>query len=132
MHNPPARILLVEDFQPFRKLIRTLLEGKPGLLIIGEVADGQDAVRKAAELKPCLILLDIGLPSLNGLAAGRLIRQASPDSKILFVSQESSADMVEEALRLGASGYVAKTRVAVDLWPAVQAVLQGRNFVSSL
>jgi DNA-binding NarL/FixJ family response regulator len=130
MENSPVRILLVEDFEPFRTLIRILLEGKSGLQIIAEVADGQEAVHKAAELKPGLILLDIGLPSLNGIAAARRIRELSPDSKILFVSQESSPEVVQEALSLGASGYVVKTRVASDLLLAVEVVLQGGSFVS--
>ena len=128
MENSPVRILLVEDFEPFRNLIRILLEGKPGLQIIAEIADGEEAVQKAAELKPPLILLDIGLPSLNGLAAARLIRTLSPDSKILFVTQESSLEVAQEALSLGASGYVVKTRVASDLLPAVEAILLGGTF----
>jgi len=86
MEHSPVRILLVEDFEPFRKLIHRLLEPNPGLQIVAEVADGQEAVQQAAELKPALILLDIGLPSLSGLDAARQIRKLSPDSKILFVS----------------------------------------------
>ena len=131
MPDNPVRILLVEDFQPFRKLIRTLLDGKPGLQIIAEVADGQEAVHRAAELKPGLILLDIGLPSLNGLDAARQIRELSPDSKILFVSQEFSPEVVQEAMNLGASGYVLKRRLASDLLPAVDAVLRGETFIST-
>jgi DNA-binding NarL/FixJ family response regulator len=130
MENFPVRILLVEDFEPFRSLIRILLEGKPHLQIIAEVADGQEAVRQAAELKPTLILLDIGLPSLNGLDVARQVRELSLDSKIIFVSQESSPEFVQEALSLGASGFVTKTRVANDLVPAIQAVLSGGTFVS--
>jgi DNA-binding NarL/FixJ family response regulator len=130
MENSPVRILLVEDFEPFRNLIRILLEGKSGLQIIAEAADGQEAVQKAAELKAALILLDIGLPSLNGVDAARRIRELSPDFKSLFVSQESSPEVVQEALSLGASGYVAKTRVASDLLLAVEVVLQGGSFVS--
>lgn len=130
MENSPVRILLVEDFEPFRTLLRMLLEGKSGLQIIAEVADGQEAVQKAAELKPGLILLDIGLPSLNGVDAARRIRELSPDSKILFVTQESSPEVVQAALSLGASGYVVKTRVASDLLSAVEVILQGGIFVS--
>ena len=130
MENFPVRILLVEDFEPFRNLIRILLEGKPHLQIVAEVADGQEAVRKAAELKPTLILLDIGLPSLNGLDVAGQVRELSPDSKIIFVSQESSPEFVQEALSLGASGFVTTTRVANDLVPAIKAVLSGGTFVS--
>lgn len=130
MEPSVVRILVVEDFEPFRRLIRTLLEAKPNLQIIAEIADGQEAVDKVAELKPSLILLDIGLPSLNGIAAARLMLRLSPNSKILFVSQESSPEVIHEALRLGASGFVTKNRAGVDLMPALEAVLLGGNFVS--
>jgi two-component system response regulator NreC len=129
MESSTVRILLVEDFEPFRILIRTILERKPGLHIIAEVSDGLDAVQKAVELKPHLILLDIGLPLLSGFDAARLIRKLAPDSRILFVSQEFS-HVVQEARSLGASGYVVKTRLASDLLPAVEAVLAGRAFFS--
>ena len=94
------------------------------------MSDGQDAVRKAGELHPDLILLDVGLPSLNGIEAARQIRKLSHKSKILFVSQESDADVVQEALRIGALGYVLKANARSDLLPAVEAVCQGKPFVS--
>jgi DNA-binding NarL/FixJ family response regulator len=99
--------------------------------IVGEARDGLEAVEKAEELQPDLILLDVGLPKLNGIEAARRIRTVSPESKILFVSQESSADMVQEALRLGALGYVVKTQAGLDLLAAVEAVCQGGRFVSA-
>jgi DNA-binding NarL/FixJ family response regulator len=122
-------VLLVEDFAPFRNLIRTILEGRPSLHIIGEASDGLEAVQKATELKPQLILLDIGLPFLNGFEVARLVRKLAPDCKILFVSQEFSPDIVQEALNLGASGYVVKARVAKDLLTAIDAVIRGKHFV---
>jgi len=131
MHSSSVRVLLVEDFAPLRKLIRAILTKKPGLHVIAEVSDGLDAVQKAVELKPHLILLDTGLPFLTGFDAARLIHKLAPDSRILFVSQESSPDIVQEALSLGASGYVVKTKLASDLLTAVEAVLQGKQFVSS-
>jgi DNA-binding NarL/FixJ family response regulator len=124
------RVLVVEDFLPFRRLICSTLGKKPELEIIAEVSDGEEAVRKAEELKPDLILLDIGLPSLNGIAAARQIRKLAPDSKIIFVTQESSADVVQEALSVGALGYVAKTTMNGSLLAAVDAVLEGKQFVS--
>ena len=124
------RVLVVEDFAPFRKVICSTLGKEPSLQIIAEVSDGLEAVRQAVELKADLLLLDIGLPTLNGIAAARQIRKAVPDSKIVFVSQESSPDVVQEALNLGARGYVVKTRAAIDLITAVKAVLAGRQFVS--
>lgn len=94
------------------------------------MCDGLEAVQKAEELRPDLILLDIGLPTLNGIEVARRIRKLSPESKIIFVSQESSADVVQAALALGAQGYVVKAQAATDLVAAVEAVLAGKTFVS--
>jgi DNA-binding NarL/FixJ family response regulator len=124
------RVLVVEDFAPFVEFIGSTLRKESGLQIIGEVSDGLEAVRQAEELKPDLILLDIGLPTLTGLEAARQIREVAPESKIVFLTQESSADVVQEALHLGARGYVVKIRAAIDLLAAVEAVLEGRQFVS--
>jgi len=108
-----------------------MLETRPELQVIGRVSDGLEAVHKAEELQPDLIVLDIGLPSLNGIEAARQIRKLSPNSKILFLSQEASADLVQEALGLGALGYVVKTHAGTELLVAVEVVCQGRQFVSS-
>jgi DNA-binding NarL/FixJ family response regulator len=124
-------VLVVDDFKPFRVLVSSLLQNKPRLKIIAAVSDGLEAVQKAKELHPNLILLDIGLPKLNGMAAARQIREASPNSKILFLSQETSADVVEEAIRLGALGYVAKAKAGTELLMAIEAVLSGKQFISS-
>jgi DNA-binding NarL/FixJ family response regulator len=126
-----VRVLIVEDFVPFRRFVCSTLGTKPELQVVSEASDGLEAVQKAEELKPDLILLDIGLPSLNGIAAARQIRKLSPESKIIFLSQESSADIIQEALNLGAWAYVVKTRAQSDLLAAVDAVLQGKVFVSS-
>ncbi|HYT21799.1 MAG TPA: response regulator transcription factor [Candidatus Polarisedimenticolia bacterium] len=126
----PARVLVVEDFEPFRRFVLSTLASMPDLQVVGEVSDGMDAVRKAAELQPDLILMDIGLPSLNGIEAARQIRKLDPEPKIIFLSQESSADVVQEALSLGAQGYVVKAMAAGKLLTAVEAVLQGETFVS--
>jgi DNA-binding NarL/FixJ family response regulator len=124
------RVLLVEDFEPFRRFIHTTLQ-KAELQIIAEVSDGLEAVRKAEELQPDLILLDIGLPTLNGIEAARQIHLLSPQSKILFVSQESSPDVIEEAMNSGALGYVVKAHAATELLAAVEAVREGRKFVGN-
>jgi DNA-binding NarL/FixJ family response regulator len=129
--TPLARVLLVEDFEPFRQFIHTTLQ-ETELQVVGEAWDGLEAVQKAEELQPDLILLDIGLPFLNGIEAARQIRKLSPESKIIFVTQESSADIVEEALSSGAIGYVVKAEAASELLAAVEAVCQGRQFVSEL
>lgn len=125
------RVLIVEDFVAFRRFVCSTLGTKPELQVVGEASDGREAVQKAEELKPDLILLDIGLPTLNGIDAARQIRKLSPESKIIFLSQESSADVIEAALSLGALAYVVKTRAESDLLAAVDSVLLGKRFVSS-
>jgi DNA-binding NarL/FixJ family response regulator len=98
---PSVRILVVDDFEPFRRFVRSTLQEKSELQDIREVSDGLEAVQKAEELQPGLILLDISLPTLNGIEAARRIRKLAPESKIVSLSQESSADVVQEALSLG-------------------------------
>jgi DNA-binding NarL/FixJ family response regulator len=101
------------------------------LQVIGVASDGLEAVQKVEELQPDLILLDIGLPSLNGIEVARQIRKLSPKSKILFVSQESSADVVQGALGTGAQGYVLKSDARRELLEGVNAVLRGERFVGN-
>jgi DNA-binding NarL/FixJ family response regulator len=126
-----VRVLVVEDFEPFRRFVCSRVGDSSQLQVICEVSDGLEAVQKAEELQPDLIILDIGLPNLNGIEAARRIRKLSPQSKILFVSQESSADVIEEALSLGAMGYVIKARAGSELLVAMEAVREGGQFVSS-
>jgi DNA-binding NarL/FixJ family response regulator len=128
----PVRVLVVEDFIPFRRLILSILASMPDLQVVGEVSDGVEAVQKAVELQPDLILLDIGLPSLKGIEAARQIRKLVPESRIIFLTQESSADVVQEGLRSGARAYVVKTKSGGELLTAVKAVLSGKTFVSSI
>ena len=125
------RVLVVDDFEPFRRFVCSKLESRPDLQVIGEASDGLEAVEKAQALKPDLILLDIGLPSLNGIEAAHRISRLIPTTTILFVSQISDADVVQEALSNGAKGYVWKQDAGKDLLPAVEAALRGAHFVSS-
>src|SRR5271155_2308603 len=112
MVRSSIRLIVVEDFAPFRQFICKILAKWPHLQIICEVSDGAEAVQKATALKPDLILLDIGLPTLDGIAAAGQIREFAPETKIIFVSQESSPEVVQAAFNSGARGYVMKTRVA--------------------
>jgi DNA-binding NarL/FixJ family response regulator len=126
------RVLVVEDFAPFRQFVCSTLGKRSDLQVICEASDGLEAVQKAEELKPDLILMDIGLPTLNGIEAARRIRKLSPESKIIFLTQESSADVVQQALSLGARGYVLKTRAVGELLTAVEAVISEKQFVGTL
>jgi DNA-binding NarL/FixJ family response regulator len=126
-----VRVLVVDDYTPFRAFVCSTLGSRSELRVIGEASDGLEAVQKTEELQPDLIVLDIGLPTLNGIEAARRIRTLAPQSKILFVSQESSGELVREALSLGALGYVVKTRAGSELLAAVAAVLEDKQFVSS-
>jgi DNA-binding NarL/FixJ family response regulator len=122
-------VLVVDDFQPFHRFIRSVLQDRPELQVICDVFDGLAAVEKARELQPDLILLDIGLPHLNGIEVARRVRNLAPHAKILFLSQDASPDVVREALSQGALGYVHKPRAQTDLLPAIKAVLAGRRFL---
>jgi DNA-binding NarL/FixJ family response regulator len=121
----------VDDFEPWRRFVSSQLQQHPELLIICEASDGLEAVQKAEELQPDLILLDIGLPTLNGIEAARRIRELAPQAKILFVSQESSSDLVQEAFALGARGYVIKSNGETDLLAAVNEIIAGKRFASN-
>ena len=125
------RVLVVDDYEPFRRVVCSRLESRPDLEVIGEASDGLEAVEKAQALKPDLILLDIGLPSLNGIEAARRISSLIPATTILFVSQIRDADVVQEALSNGAIGYVWKQDAGIDLLRGVESALQGTRFVSS-
>jgi DNA-binding NarL/FixJ family response regulator len=127
----PVRVLVVEDYPPFRRFVCSTLGKTPELQIVGEASDGLEAVLKAEELQPDLIVIDVGLPTLNGIQATRRIRKLSPESKILFLSQESSPDVVLEALSSGALGYVVKAHAGRELLAAADAVGQGRRYLST-
>ena len=109
-------------------MIISVLE-KAGLAVIGEASDGLEAIQKARELRPDLILMDIGLPKLNGIEAARRVCRLLPNAKILFISMETSADIVKEVFRAGAVGYVQKPHVGSELLPAIEAILSGKQFI---
>src|SRR5579862_5439557 len=122
-NSSSIRVLVVEDSVPFREYIVSTLATQHGLQVVAEVSDGLEAVQKAQELKPDLILMDIGLPSISGIEAARRIRTLVPGSKVVFLSQESSPDVIQLALDTGASAYVVKSNAETLLLETVQATL---------
>lgn len=124
------RVLLVDDHEPYREFISSVIRKLPDFRVISQAADGAEAVQLAEDLRPDLILLDIGLPGLNGIEAAQRISRLCPESRILFVSQESSPEVVVAALSTGAIGYVLKADAASELVAAVENVLLGERFVS--
>ena len=126
-----VRILVVDDHESWRRYLSSELQGNSQYQVIGEIGDGLEAVQTAERLRPDLILLDIGLPTLNGIEAARRILTHSPDSKILFFSEHRAPEIAQAALEAGADGYVIKSDADSDLLPAVEAIIQGRMFIST-
>jgi len=131
MEQSTIRVLVVDDYEPWRRQICSTLQQYIEFQVVGEVSDGLDAVHEAKRLQPDLVLLDIGLPKLNGIEAARQIRKYAPQAKILFVSENRSWDVAEEALRTGAGGYVVKSDASRELLPAIRTVVQGWEFISA-
>jgi DNA-binding NarL/FixJ family response regulator len=128
MHS--FRTLVVDDVEDFRLLLRSMLEERTECEVVGEASDGLQAVAKAEQLQPDLVLLDLGLPTINGIEVARRIRKRSPNSKILFVTQNSSREIAQGAMLTGANGYLLKSE-ATHLWAAVETVIGGEQYVSS-
>ena len=128
---PKAGILVVDDFQPFRAQIKALLEKHPEYRVLGEAVDGVEAVDLAGDLRPDIILLDIGLPRMHGMEAARLIAECSPASKVIFVTQESCGAVAEVALQHHGWGYVVKMDVGRELLNAIETVLRGQRYIPS-
>ncbi|MFO7321524.1 MAG: response regulator transcription factor [Chloroflexota bacterium] len=125
------RILLADDHAILRSGLRLLIEGQPGLEVVGEAGDGQEALEKARTLKPDLILLDLNMPGLDGLAALPQIREQSPDSRVLILTMHDDVSYLQQALNAGASGYVLKRAVDSELLLAIETVLRGETYVHS-
>jgi len=120
----PVRILIADDHEVVRRGVRSLLKSRADWEVCGEAVDGRDAVQKAKELKPDVIVMDIGMPHLNGLEAARVIRKEVPQSEILILSQYEATEMRPAALQAGAREYITKSDVARDLLTAVESVTQ--------
>ena len=128
--NGHIRILLVDDHEPFRRYVSSMLQEQANVQIIGEAEDGLQAVKQAEALQPDVILLDIGLPGINGIEAARQIGEIAVKPRIIFLTQESSPEVVQEAFDLGAWAYITKAHAGSELLPAVEAVSRGERFMN--
>ena len=127
---PSTSVLVVDDFASWRDMVCALLERK-GLQVVGQAGNAADAIRKAQELKPDLILLDIRLPDATGIETASQILQRVPDTKIIFVTQTINTAIAQAAMADGACGYVLKIDAANELLQAIESALRGDKFISS-
>jgi two-component system response regulator NreC len=124
------RVLLAEDHTIVRKGLRSLLDGEAGIQVVGEAADGREAVSKVGQLLPSIVLMDIAMPGLNGLEATRQIRKQFPKVKVLILTMHADEEYILQILQAGAHGYVVKQAAPEELVSAVQAVCRGELFLS--
>lgn len=124
------RVLTVDDSPPWQLYILKSLETESDLKIVAQVGDGLEAVQEAAKLCPDIIVMDLGLPCINGLEATRRIRSVSPNSKVLFLSEHRSQGFIDAAFEAGASGYVLKSDAASDLVAGIRAIVEKKEYVS--
>lgn len=125
------RILVVDDHEVVRKGLISLLQSQPDWQVCGEAADGREAVEKAQQLKPDVVILDIGMPSLNGLEATRQILKTNPQARVLILTLHDSDQVVREVLNAGARGFLLKSDAARDLVAAVEALRRDKTYFTS-
>ena len=130
MKKTVTRILLVDDYGPWRRFVLSTVNAASGLEIVGEAADGLKAIERGLELKPDLILLDIGLPNLSGVEVARRVGEILPDTKIIFLTQNSDKELMMQCLSNGGMGYVVKGDAGKELLLAIEAVMQGTRYIS--
>lgn len=125
-----VRIVVVDDFKQWRDFVRVCFEKRPDVHILGFASDGLEAVQKARDLQPDVILMDINLPELNGIQAAEQIRQLVPKTKILFLTGQADAETVRDAFRAGGDGYILKWDASEELIIGMETVLLGKRFTS--
>ena len=122
-----VRVLVVDDFAEWRRELCATIQEISGLQVVGEAADGFEAIQKSKDLRPDLILLDIGLPRLNGIEVARRLSKVCPESRIIFVTENRSSDIREEGFRAGGSAFVIKSDSPNELVAAINFVLKRKN-----
>ncbi len=127
----PVHILLADDHEVVRKGLRALLEAQPGWKVIAEATDGREAVDKAQSMHPDVAIVDIGMPSLNGLEATRQIVKKAPRTRVLVLTMHDTNPLIQQVVKAGARGYVLKSDVASDLVSAVEALTHDQTFFTS-
>ena len=124
----PVRLLIADDHEIVRRGLRTVLETRQGWVVVAEASDGREALEKAEEFNPHVTILDISMPSMNGLEAARQIQKRVPETKILVLSVHDSDPLIQRVLESGARGYLLKSDAARDLVTAVDALLCNKTF----
>ncbi len=131
MKSVRTRVLLADDHAMVRQGLRALLERERDLLIVGDAADGREAVRLAALLRPDVVVMDISMPRLNGIEATRRIRAESPATRVVALTMHTGEEYVYELLKAGASGYVLKDSPVSEVLAAIRVVRQGGSFLNA-
>ena len=126
----PIRILLADDHTVVRDGLRALLEKQPDMTVVAEASDGRDSIRLAEEESPDVVVMDIGMPSLNGIEATRRILAANPRTAVVMLSMHQDESYVLRSLKAGAKGYLLKDSLRGDVIDAIRAVAQGRSFLT--
>ena len=124
------KILVVDDHEEFRRYVCGLLQSQPRFAVVGEASNGVEAIVRARELQPDVVVLDMNMPLLDGIQAAEQILLLAPKTQIIFLSQDDSEMMIQGAMAKGARAYVVKTSAATDLVKAVECVVTGKQFVS--
>ncbi|SPF44128.1 Oxygen regulatory protein NreC [Candidatus Desulfosporosinus infrequens] len=125
------QILLVDDHTIFRAGVRVLLEMQPDFKVVGEAEDGAKALTLVRQLQPDVVLMDIAMPGVDGLSAARQIKELTPSTKIILLTQHENKEYIQPALKIGAEGYVLKRAAADELVMAIRAVYKGKSFLDS-